>query len=198
MSDPFDKLLEEVRDLHLNSPALLGFCPFPDKFDRQDVEPFHVPAAELMRNDPALTTDSHESVRDAFIGATDVALWRETYKGTRLEQEFRERFACYCLIGEGGPFYAPEMGTYVVYMPPGLYYPFHHHPAEEIYYVIAGEAEFLLQGEDSKILRSGDHVFHPSNRPHATQTHDKPFMAIVYWRGDQSIAPVLTYPDGDT
>lgn len=194
MNDVFETLLNEVRRLHENSDALQDFCDFPEQITRQTVAPFHTPAATLMQSDKGLFSDDYTQLRDAFIDATPNAHWRETYKGTHIADEFREKFGCYCLIGGGGPFSDDQMGAFVVYMPKGFYYPFHHHPAEEIYFVIAGEAEFLMQGKPPKTLGPGSHVFHPSNEPHATQTRDHPFMALVLWRGDMNVKPVLTNP----
>ena len=34
------------------------------------------------------------------------------------------------------------MNAWMVYMPAGLYYPLHQHPAEEMYLCLAGEAVF--------------------------------------------------------
>ena len=197
MSEVFDTLMNEVRRTFAATPALQAFCELPDQLETQTVTPAHIPAATLMQTDDELFSPDYSGLRDAFIAASDKAEWRETYKGTRIGEEFRQRFACYCLIGPGGPFMAEKMGAYVVYMPKGLYYPFHHHPAEELYFVIAGEAEFLMEGKDPQTLGPGSHVFHPSNRPHATQTHDHPFMAMVLWRGDMTVSPLLTYPNGD-
>jgi len=194
----FEHLLAEVHNAFATTEALNTFCRLPSQFAEQEVTPFHVPAADLMITDTMLAAEETARLRDAFIAASPQAQWRETYKGTRMGSDFMDKFGCYCLIGGGGPYTSDQMGAYVVYMPPGLYYPFHHHPAEELYYILAGEAEFMLEGEDNKVLRAGEHVFHPSNRPHATQTHDKPFMALVLWRGDLGTKPVLTYPEGDT
>ena len=60
------------------------------------------------------------------------------------------------------------------------------------------EAAFMLEGNETKTLGPGESVCHPSNHPHATQTEDHPFLALVLWRGDVSVRPVLTYPEGDT
>lgn len=195
MRTAFNDLIAEVRKTFDATPALQQFCQLPDDLGVQEVEPFAIPAAQLMESDQGLSTERYKDLRDAFINASPNAHWRETYKGTRIADTFREKFGCYCLIGSGGPFTASEMGAYVVYMPKGFYYPFHHHPAEELYFVIAGEAEFLLEGHSPKTLGPGSHVFHPSNTPHATQTHDHPFMALVLWRGDMSVKPVLTNPE---
>ena len=194
---PFDTLLRETRALFARTPALGDFCTLPDALATQPVTPHHIAAATLMERDPALTTTpALAPLRDAFIAASPHAHWRETYKGTRLGADFMDRFACYCLIGGGGAFLSDTMGAYVVYMPAGLYYPFHHHPAEELYFILAGQAEFLMDGAPAKTLAPGEAVFHPSMRPHATRTTDHPFMALVLWRGDMNTKPVLTYPGG--
>lgn len=191
----FDTALAELRALHARSPILQDFCALPDTLPEQAVSPHHIPAATLMTSDTALNAPADLApLRDAFIAASPHAQWRETYKNTRMGADFMGRFACYCLIGNGGPFSSDIMGAYVVYMPPGLYYPFHQHPAEEVYFILAGQAEFLMEGAEPKSLGPGQHVFHPSMRPHATRTRDHSFMALVLWRGDMSVKPVLTNP----
>ena len=193
----FAACLSELRALFARMPALRDFADLPDRLDQQPVAPHYVAAASLMERDEGLFATGFEALRDAFIAASPHASWRETYKGSRLGADFMDRFACYCLIGEGGPYMTDHIGAYVVYMPAKLYYPYHHHPAEELYLILAGEAEFLLDGAPAKTLGPGDHVFHPSGRSHATQTHDHPMMALVLWRGKMDVSPELTYPDGE-
>ncbi len=195
MTGSFDHLLEEVRKVFVDSDALREFCELPVDLTPQPVKPYYIPAATLFENDNDLFSNGFSALRDTVVATSGDAHWRETYSGTRIAELFRERFACFCLVGDGGPYTSDEMGAYFVYMPKGLYYPFHHHPAEELYFIIAGEAEFMIEGSEPKTLRSGDHVFHPSMRPHATQTHDHPFLSLVLWRGDMSVAPVLTNPE---
>lgn len=197
-TDPaFEHLLAELYRLYAHEPALAAFAALPAALMPQPITPVRIPPAALMESDPDLTTTAYAAIRDAFIAAGAVAQWRLTYQGSRLGADFMDRFGCYCLIGEGGPFTCDGLAAYVVYMPAGLYYPFHQHPAEEIYFILAGEAEFLMEGHPPRRLGPGDHVFHPSGRAHATRTHDRPFMALVLWRGDLETAPVLTYPEGE-
>ena len=89
------------------------------------------------------------------------------------------------------------MRSFVVYAPTGLYYPWHHHPAEELYLVLAGEAEFSIHGQTPKTLRPGDTTYHASMKPHAMTTHDHPVMAYVLWRSnlmDPPCSPLLKWP----
>lgn len=188
----FDTLLGEARKVHMAHPALDAFCPFPDDVTAQEVTPYHVPASDLMQAETGLRTHLYGALRDAFVGASPHAHWRETYKNTDIGDDFMARFGCYCLIGEEGPFTSEKMRAWVVYMPPGLHYPWHHHPGEEMYLILAGEAEFLRRGCPGARLGPGDVSEHAANQPHATETHDQPLMAYVVWRNGFGVPPVLT------
>lgn len=186
----FIRLLNAARAAHATQPQLAGFCAFPDDLAPAPVAPFHIAAADLMAQDRTLAA-SHP-LAAAFRAAGPQAQWRETYKGTDIGQDFMDRFACYCLIGAGGPWASRQMAAFMVYMPPGLYYPWHHHPAEELYYVLAGEAEFYRDGAAPETLRAGQTSFHAGDQPHAMQTHNHSIMAYVIWRGHLDTPPVLT------
>jgi len=188
----WDELLAAVRAMHVGHPDLAAFCDFPDDLTLQEVVPFDIKPSGLMQSDPALHTTRYRDVRDLFVAASPLACWRETYKDTDIGDDFMDRFGCYCLIGERGAFRSEKMLAYVVYMPAGLYYPWHHHPAEEMYMVLAGEAEFMRDGEANETLREGGASFHASNQPHAMETHEHPVMAYVCWRNRFDTLPVLT------
>ena len=191
----WDRLLTQTRAAHARFPALQAFCPFPDPLTPQHVTPHHIPAADLMTGDVALTSDTLSDFRDALIAAAPLAMWRETYKTSGIGHSFLDRFACYEVLGVDAPFGTTDMRSFVVYQPAGLHYPWHHHPAEEMYLVIAGEAEFTVEGEPPKTLRPGETIYHRSNVPHSLTTHDHPVMAYVLWRGELNTKPVFTYPE---
>ncbi|SLN67408.1 Cupin domain protein [Roseovarius albus] len=195
MDPRWETLLTEARAAHARVPALQDFCTFPEPVTKQPVASHHIPAADLMLHDSDLSSNTFAGFRDALIDAAPLAKWRETYKGTTVSADFLSRFACYEVIGVDAPFGATDMRAFVVYQPASFHYPWHHHPAEELYMVIAGEAEFHLEGADPKTLCSGDTIFHPSNAPHALITHNHPVMAYVLWRGDLKTKPVFTYPE---
>ena len=188
----FNTLLEEARAAHIRVPAIREFCAFADDLKTAPVDPRHIPPADLMAGDAAMSAPGVDPLAPAFANAGPDAFWRLTYEGTNLGPDFMDRFGCYCLIGKGGPWISRKMAGYVVYMPSGLHYTWHHHPAEEIYYILAGEGEFFREGEASEMLMQGQSSFHNSNQPHAADTHDKGFMAYVVWRNHLKDPPVLT------
>ncbi|MEL6996011.1 MAG: dimethylsulfonioproprionate lyase family protein [Pseudomonadota bacterium] len=192
MSDPrWERLLTEMRAAH-TLPELAAFCDFPQDPKAQATAPHEIPASELLQDEEGLKTEHYTGFRDALINAAPLAHWRETYKGTDIGGEFLDRFGCYEVLGEDAPYACDTMRCFIIYAPSDLYYPWHHHPAEELYLVLAGEAEFFIHGEPPKILRPGDTVFHESNVPHAMTTHEHPVLAYVLWRGDLETKPVWT------
>ncbi len=195
MTQALDRLLNEVRALHQRHGALAEFCPWPDDIAAQRVEPFLIPAADLMTSEAGFGQTPYQGLCDALTDVSDQMMWRETYKGSNIDPDFMERFACYEIIGWDAPFASKSMRSFVVYQPPHLHYPWHHHPAEEIYVVLAGQAEFHMQDEAPRTLSAGDSAFHPSGRPHALTSHHQPVMAYVAWRNHFDIAPVWTHPE---
>ena len=188
----FDRLLSEARKCHSAHTALDAFHPFPDDLSTQPVNPFHISASDLLQAETGLFTEPYEALRDAFVDAAPLAHWRETYKDTNIGQDFLDRFGCYCLIGDEGPFASDTIRAWVVDMPPHLHYTWHQHPAEEAYLVLAGEAEFFREGAPPEILRAGQTSLHASNQPHAMTTHEHPVMAYVIWRNGFETPPILT------
>lgn len=188
----FRALLAEARAAHARVPALAEFCAFAEDLAPAEWQPRRIPAADLMTGDADMQAPGVDPLARAFVAAADDAFWRLTYENTDIGRDFMDRFACYCLIGSGGPWVSARMSAYVVYMPPGLHYPWHHHPAEEIYYILAGEAEFQREGEAPRVLGAGASSFHASNQPHATGTGDRGVMAYVVWRNHLATPPVLT------
>lgn len=189
-------VLDAARDAHARVAALQRFCAFPDPLTEQEVTARHDPLCDQMAADAALTSEDFAAFRDALIAAGSLGQWRDTYRDSPIGDVLHSHFGTYEFLGQDAPFGTDQMRGFMVYQTPGYHYPMHHHPAEEIYLVLAGEAEFHVEGQDSRILRPGDTQYHDSNQPHALTTHDTPVMAYVLWRGDLNTKPVFTYPQG--
>ena len=190
MSAAFETLLAETRAVHDAHPEVRDFCPFATDLTPGDMKPAQMPAAALMAADPGLTGGPYSSLIQAVQSAAPEAQWRDTYKEDPISDDFRNRFGVYGLICGGGYKHSLSMAAFFVYMPAHLHYPMHQHPAEELYLVLAGEAEFSTREGPKKTLKPGDTVFHASNQPHATTTNDAPLLAYVLWRNELNIKPV--------
>ena len=152
MTTSLETLFIEAQRAHETHPRLREFVGFPSdlspgNYTRRSHPVESVMGAEIWNAGPL------DELRDAFVNAAGLAQWRLTYEGTKIDPDFMERLGCYCVIGDGGFWNSTQMSGYVVYMPAGLHYPWHHHPAEEMYLMLAGEAEFQRKEQQSHIAR---------------------------------------------
>jgi hypothetical protein len=72
----------------------------------------------------------------------------------------------------------------VLLLMPGLLYPSHAHPAEEVYLVLDPASAWWREGEDWRKGLGGALVHHPSMVAHAMKAGATPLCAIYIWRGD--------------
>ncbi len=189
----FERARDAARSLHDLHPVLDAFAEWPGSVDYVDRAPNPIAATTDFPADRALAgPPEHEPIRDAFAAIAPTAKWRETYCDADIGEGFNARFGCYELIGRNGHFVSENYGGFIVYVRPGIWYPWHDHPAEEMYLVIAGEAEFLAEGRAPQVLGPGGAATHASMQPHALRTHDGPVLCYVAWRGDMTATPKLT------
>lgn len=67
---------------------------------------------------------------------------------------------------------------------PRIHYPAHGHKAIEIYYVIAGAADWRRGAEDWTTRPPGSFILHDPEMPHAMQTHDEALLTFFAWVSD--------------
>jgi hypothetical protein len=190
----YQTLLRTTQDAYAGNAEMTGFTPFPDDIVRQAVTPFHSTCCDVFCEDKKLVSQKYPALQDAIRAASDAVHWRQTYKDTDIGDDFMDQFACYCIIGENAPFMSAAIRLFMVYMPPHFYYPWHHHPAEEMYVVVSGTGVFKRKDCPDERLTEGETSFHQSNQPHAMETLDDPVLCLVAWRDDFETPPVLTPP----
>ena len=77
-----------------------------------------------------------------------------------------------------------RMGLYGIL--PHIEYGIRTHPAEEIFIMLAGEADWIRGEGGYKTRKAGEYSYHPSGMRHATRTNDLAFMSVYVWTGDVS------------
>ncbi|MEM7597112.1 MAG: dimethylsulfonioproprionate lyase family protein [Pseudomonadota bacterium] len=194
MTPVWTNLLTQARALHAAVPELSEFCPFPevtvaDSFTAQ-VDPL---CATLASDDTLI--GPYPGFQSACTLAAPHAWWRGTYRDTAIGDVLHAHFGTFEMLGQDTPLKTDAMRGFMIYQRPGYHYPLHHHPAEEIYLVLAGQAEFTLEGTGTQTLGPGQTAYHASNAPHALTTTEHSILAYVLWRGDITIKPVFTYPE---
>ena len=63
---------------------------------------------------------------------------------------------------------------------PNTIVPEHHHPHQQITWVVSGAMEFNLDGE-VRLLQAGDGVLVRPDAPHSATVHGEPCQAIDVW-----------------
>lgn len=192
----YDNLLSEISALYARHDALRRFCPLPDTLARQEVIASQRRVSAVLQAETRLISQNYKPVQEALISASAHMHWREVYRPDGSDSEglcyrFMDKLGVYAIIGETGPFASDEMSVYLVYMPAGLTYPWHYHPAEELYFILSGEGVFRREGCDDRTVREGDVVIHESNQAHEMQTYDSPLLSVAVWRNHLDIPPTL-------
>ena len=62
-----------------------------------------------------------------------------------------------------------EVIQVLVEFAPGVAFPRHSHPGEELVYVVEGALEYALEGRPPVTLKAGDVLFIPHGTPHAVK-----------------------------
>ena len=69
---------------------------------------------------------------------------------------------------------------------PNSEYGIRTHPAEELFIMLAGQAEWLCGAGRYELKKAGEYSYHPSGMRHATKTTNSAFMSVYIWSGDIS------------
>ena len=110
--------------------------------------------------------------------------WSQTYGAADVSAAFLDRYGWTELIGLTGPIASQRLACGFLLLGPAVEYPSHHHPAEEIYLVLSGTADWRRGDEPWMQRPPGALVHHPPDMRHAMRTGDAPLLALYLWRGD--------------
>lgn len=174
-----DAAIEEERGLFLD---LLRHVEAPVA----PAEPFARPACRFLA--PALAAaprgaDWQARLAEASAATLPGLRWLNKYQPTSEHAALFDGFAFCDLIGPDGSQPSERVTLGFVLLGPGLTYPFHRHPARELYYALSGRAEWAVDGGPFRALPAGSFVLHREDQPHALRTGDEPLLAISAWRG---------------
>lgn len=172
-----------ISQLIAAEPALAGFSQFDTKASPVERAPNPIPAIALVQALAGGGSAETAACVAAIAAAAPAANWQQSYTEDEVGRDFLNRYGYFELIGPTGHFLSGQTRAYIAYWGDHLYYPWHLHQAEEIYYVLAGQAQFESEGQEEAIVGPGGTRYHASNQPHAMTTFDQPILALVLWRG---------------
>lgn len=175
--DPVAELADERQKFSDLLQARLGEFAVPT--------PAALPCVEHLPDtlDPKhATSDIHASLLKACAEVAPFCEWRNKYQngGSRdLVQHFG-----YCdVVGPDGYLAAEGVTLGLVLLGPQVFYPYHYHPARELYFVLSGNAEWGVDQGPTITREPGTFILHAENQPHAMQTQEQSLLAVSLWRG---------------
>ena len=170
-----DAIGEEIRKV---SAAL-------DRVDAQrlDVQPTPHPLVRFLPAALALTRTHAPEVASVLEPIAERLPWRYGYEPRPDAPGLESAMGWAELVGPEAPFGSGEVCFGLTVIGPRSYYPPHHHPAIELYYVLVGHADWTA-GERTATQPPGATILHQANSVHAMRTGEEPLLAIYSWTGD--------------
>ena len=128
--------------------------------------------------DPAI-----DDVLEEFLALAPALPWIQTagYRGV-LSQDFHDNYGYVQLIGPNSIVEHQSVRVGIAVWGPNLHYPSHHHEAEELYHVLAGQPSFTSEGV-RRITGPGDAVHHAPWQPHQQDFGATSTVLLYCWAG---------------
>ena len=167
-----DDLLVRVGELVRVTPMLRDFAPWPNRPSWAELEPLAVPAISLIEELAAKTTRATSPIVASIKSMVREVCWQQTYTEAEVGADFLSRYGWFELVGPTGHYLSDSTRAFIAFWGADLHYPAHLHEAEELYYVLAGSAEFHSEGQPSAQLVPGGTRYHASEpRPRHGHAH---------------------------
>jgi mannose-6-phosphate isomerase-like protein (cupin superfamily) len=131
----------------------------------------------------ALSLEPRDPITQALANLPGPLSWYYHYETRPGEADLSSQIAFAELVGPDGDMDAPDCRVGFTLMAPDTFYPLHAHPAIELYFVIAGNAEWRA-GDTTRRVPPGELVLHRSSEPHSMRTFAEPLLALWSWSGD--------------
>lgn len=109
--------------------------------------------------------------------------WREAGFG-KLPLEISNQVCVSELIGPNGFYNHSSVRIGLLLQMPKTHYPWHQHAAEELYFILGGNADWAVDRKESTFKSSGSFIHHKSNQAHCMTTNDQYMLAVWGWTGD--------------
>jgi quercetin dioxygenase-like cupin family protein len=118
--------------------------------------------------------------------------WRQNpnYVRNPPDADFLDGYGYAVITGSGGLIPA-RLAIGLLILAPGILYPAHFHPAEEVYLVLDHASSWWREGEEWRHGLAGTFIHHPPNLSHAMQAGSRPLCALYLWRGAVEVNAVL-------
>ncbi len=190
------RLLQAIEALYRRAPDAplaaavqkLKTEPQPGTGKRRPVAQFVGRAVELAKQGPLA------EIADAFASIEPTCDWVQNpnYSEASMGPGYVDRYGYVELVGPGRPIESADLLVGLLMLGPDMHYPDHAHPAEEIYHVVAGTAEWWREDEGWRRKGPGTLIHHVPMMRHAMRTGDEPLLALYCWTGEVKTYATMT------
>ena len=177
----FDNLKKEIYLLWSKHKKLNEFVKLPKNLTYNRILKNKIKPVRILENWEE-NDSSIKSIHNLIKEISPHAHWKQTYSEKDVGKRFLNKFAYFELFGPTGHFLTNKMSLFVIFFDKGTYYTWHNHEAEELYFVISGNAKFESEGDKSEILYKTRIRLHKSFQPHSLTTQNDKCLCFVVWR----------------
>ena len=180
--DLFNQTKIELEKLWSDNKRLTNFVNWPKNLVLSNKSKNKINVTQKLSSWKLNGNQQIDKIHNLISNLAPHVNWDNGYSDDQANKEFLDKYGFFELIGPTGHFVTSDMALYVNYLDENSYYPWHNHEAEELYFIVSGEAEFESDSEKPKILKSTDTRFHKSYEAHRITTTDKEILSFVIWK----------------
>ena len=186
-----DELLRRIAAFHRNRPVVPEFpmvAEVLDALDRArspaDIESRWLPVMTHIDDIGHSGDPMIDAVLDEFLRLAPQLPWIQTagYLDV-LSRHYLDNFGYVQLVGPDSIVEHSSVRVGIGVWGPHLHYPAHHHEAEELYHVLAGEPVFTRGTGEPRTTQPGDAVHHAPWQSHTQDFGATPSVLLYCWTG---------------
>ena len=182
IEDLFIGALKEIKYIWSTNQTLSNFVSLPEDLKLYNVKNNQINVTTKLASWSESDVDTNKKIHKILSSLSFHVKWENGYTEKDVNNNFLNNYGFFELIGPTGHFKTSEMALYVNYLDKNTLYPLHNHEAEELYFIISGQAKFENNNDDYEILTSNKTRFHKSFEPHAITTDNKQLLSFVIWK----------------
>ena len=180
--DLFIGALKEIKYIWSTNQTLSNFVSLPEDLKLDNIKNNQINVTTKLASWSESDVDTNKKIHKILSSLSFHVKWENGYTEKDVNNNFLNNYGFFELIGPTGHFKTSEMALYVNYLDKNTLYPLHNHEAEELYFIISGQAKFENNNDDYEILTSNKTRFHKSFEPHAITTENKQILSFVIWK----------------
>ena len=180
--DLFIRALKEIKYIWSTNQTLSNFVSLPEDLKLDNIKNNQINATTKLASWSESDVANNNKIHKILSSLSFNVKWENGYAEKDVNKNFLNNYGFFELIGPTGHFKTSKLALYVNYLDKKSFYPLHNHEAEELYFIISGEAKFENNNGDYEILTSNKTRFHKSFEPHAITTDNNQILSFVIWK----------------